>query len=591
MSFKARIIEYLLTKLRDIYRPVPTQPRYLATPQRQLSRQLSVGSALAAFRAATAEGRRDASRRSLLGACVAVIIADVTRHDLSVLPPDLVQAVLDGLVAAAVLSHDNVWRFRGLTLWQLRLGGPQGYPGVTDTWLTCFVAARLTVLDLGGCSQITDTGLLRLAGQSALTCLILNKCSITDASAPSIAGFQRLRNLSMRSCDGITHATIVRIGGLRELTHLNLEMCGAISGLRHLQGLKKLEELDLGWCHSVGSDDVASLAALTRLTRLEIARTRANNRAMGELAALTRLQRLGLAGTSIKDAGLALLTPLAALRDLSLDRCHRITDAGLVHLAGATALEELTVAFTGVGDGALQHLSGLTALQTLDLDSCSASDQGLRHLGALRELRVLNLSENGAVRDGGMAFLSRLRRLQSLDLSCTGVSDAGLEPLTPLSALTHLNLDTRHVTDAGLTHVARLVKLKALDLFGARISDAGCKQIRKLQELTSLELCGGGITDRGVAHLQGLNDLRSLSLSQNSGVGNKSLDVLAKLSQLASLNLKDCGVTGGDLYKLSTASALTVLALCETAAGDQEVARLQAVLPALTLKLEASTRR
>lgn len=65
--------------------------------------------------------------------------------------------MLDGLVAAAVLSHDNVWRFRGLTLWQLRLGGPQGYPGVTDTWLTCFVAARLTVLDLGGCSQVNSS--------------------------------------------------------------------------------------------------------------------------------------------------------------------------------------------------------------------------------------------------------------------------------------------------------------------------------------------------------------------------------------------------------------------------------------------------
>ncbi len=33
--------------------------------------------------------------------------------------------------------------------------------------------------------------------------------------------------------------------------------------------------------------------------------------------------------------------------------------------------------------------------------------------------------------------------------------------------------------------------------------------------------------------------------------------------------------------------ALTVLALCEAAAGHSEVARLQAVLPALTLKLEA----
>lgn len=64
------------------------------------------------------------------------------------------QAVLDGLVAAAVLAPGNVWRFRGLCVWQLRLGGPQGYPGAADAWLADFASARLTALDLGGCRQV-----------------------------------------------------------------------------------------------------------------------------------------------------------------------------------------------------------------------------------------------------------------------------------------------------------------------------------------------------------------------------------------------------------------------------------------------------
>ncbi len=41
-----------------------------------------------------------------------------------------------------------------------------------------------------------------------------------------------------------------------------------------LAGLQQLRELNLGWCHTVGSEDVAALAALTRLTSLELARTR-----------------------------------------------------------------------------------------------------------------------------------------------------------------------------------------------------------------------------------------------------------------------------------------------------------------------------
>lgn len=83
--------------------PPPSLQPHLRTapaPRRQLSRQLSLGSALAAFRAATAEGRRDASRQTLLGACVAAIVADVTRHDLSALPPDLVQVGASDACAA-----------------------------------------------------------------------------------------------------------------------------------------------------------------------------------------------------------------------------------------------------------------------------------------------------------------------------------------------------------------------------------------------------------------------------------------------------------------------------------------------------------
>ena len=54
----------------------------------------------------------------------------------------------------------------------------------------------------------------------------------------------------------------------------------------------------------------------------------------------------------------------------------------MVHLAGATALRELNLAYSGVGDGALAGLAGLSRLRTLNLDSCHASDrrgfQGLK---------------------------------------------------------------------------------------------------------------------------------------------------------------------------------------------------------------------
>ena len=45
----------------------------------------------------------------------------------------------------------------------------------------------------------------------------------------------------------------------------------------------------------------------------------------------------------------------------------KVTDAGLVHLKGLTALEQLDLSYTRVTGSGLEHLNGSTALQQLDL--------------------------------------------------------------------------------------------------------------------------------------------------------------------------------------------------------------------------------
>jgi len=53
----------------------------------------------------------------------------------------------------------------------------------------------------------------------------------------------------------------------------------------------------------------------------------------------------------------------------------QITDAGLVHLAGLTSLQELFVT-----DAGLVHLKGLTSLQTLGLGNTQVTDAGVAKL-------------------------------------------------------------------------------------------------------------------------------------------------------------------------------------------------------------------
>ena len=87
-------------------------------------------------------------------------------------------------------------------------------------------------------------------------------------------------------------------------------------------------------------------------------------------------------------AGIAHLASATALRELNLaysgvgylvliysglTLLH--VNLGIAHLAGATALRELNLAYSGVGDEALSQLAGLTSLRMLNLDSCHATDR------------------------------------------------------------------------------------------------------------------------------------------------------------------------------------------------------------------------
>jgi Leucine-rich repeat (LRR) protein len=127
----------------------------------------------------------------------------------------------------------------------------------------------------------------------------------------------------------------------------------------------------------------------------------------------------------------------------------QVTDAGLAHLQGLTALQELYLRGTQVTDAGLAHLRGLTGLLSLNLNDTQVTDAGLAHLQGLSGLGTLSLSGT-QVTDAGLAHLQGLTGLQELSLRLTQVTDAGLEHLQGLTGLEILILNGTQVTDAGL---------------------------------------------------------------------------------------------------------------------------------------------
>ena len=88
------------------------------------------------------------------------------------------------------------------------------------------------------------------------------------------------------------------------------------------------------------------------------------------------LESLSLAGTKVTDAGLVRLAGLTGLEELSLQET-KVTDAGLAHLKGLTRLGCLNLAGTKVKGEGLRYIAGLTALVELDLSGTTVGDGDL----------------------------------------------------------------------------------------------------------------------------------------------------------------------------------------------------------------------
>jgi hypothetical protein len=99
----------------------------------------------------------------------------------------------------------------------------------------------------------------------------------------------------------------------------------------------------------------------------------------GEGLAMPDAIRLAVASQAGKPPEEVTKADLAQVSELNLEGTQ-VTDAGLAHLAGLTALERLWLIGTQVTDAGLAHLSRLTALEVLWLDDTQVTDAGVRKL-------------------------------------------------------------------------------------------------------------------------------------------------------------------------------------------------------------------
>ena len=228
------------------------------------------------------------------------------------------------------------------------------------------------------------------------------------------------------------------------------------------------------------------------------------------LAGISTLKRLDLSETRISDHGLRELKNAPAIADLNLRYAELITDQGVAALRTWKHLQRLNLEGTKITDSALQQLSGLTSLEELNIGSVQVTDAGTEALTSLVNLKALTLGANK-------------------------LTDAGLQPLRQMPGLTFLDLGGVQRQDSGSWSVS--------------FTQPGLEAIATLKALRRLKLNGSLITARSLEILKDL-PLTSLDLHDCAHIGNDAVPLLAGMRSLRMVDLTGTGVSAVEIEKL-----------------------------------------
>lgn len=391
--------------------------------------------------------------------------------------------------------------------------------GNTLEILSNFENLQLTRLHLRECGQLTNDGFTTLIKvQPTLTHLDLTfSVRITDPSVFQICeSLKLLKVLRLRRCRALTDASVKMLGDLPLLEVLDISDCEALTSAAILDGIASrrnevLKELYL-------SALKVSCVAITKVA---------------EMIPNLRVLDLSFCLNDVDDVCLQMiLKNLVWLRELNLDSCERISDAGLTGMAMKEKLDDFERTLTNqppeekqepivsgslplpeplaapmfkislrsraeqeiVGDAirkkAMMQLAmeinlqdqessnfsiaRLRGLRILKLGGCNKiSDVSLIYNFKLPELKEINLSKCQQVSLSGIkALVENCPSLEVVNLSeCYNISDKCIEIIAvKLPRLTSLNISRCfQLTDYSLDYIAMNCKrIKELSVLGCR---------------------------------------------------------------------------------------------------------------------------
>lgn len=242
------------------------------------------------------------------------------------------------------LANEDLVHLKNLTnLKALRLSGKTGATTVDDAGMAYLAPLKNLKVLLLDFLWVSGEGLSQLASLDGLEELYLAGTLVGDEDLKYLAQFPQLKKL--------------RVSKLSQVS---------LAGLEEISKLAALQDLDLSENSSIFDDDVAPLARLTTLKRLNLWRVAITDRGVAHLEGLVNLEWLNLDNTQMTDAGVKSLGHMHKLRFLHLGSTA-LSDAGLPDLARLTSLRDLKVTRTAVTEAGVTELQKQLPETTIQL--------------------------------------------------------------------------------------------------------------------------------------------------------------------------------------------------------------------------------
>jgi Leucine-rich repeat (LRR) protein len=242
-----------------------------------------------------------------------------------------------------------------------------------------------------------------------------------------------------------------------------------------------------------------------------------------------------------------------------------------------------------VTDSDISLLAAMPEIRKLDLSLTRISDRGMRGLRTVPGIEDLNLSFAEMVGDEGTSALRNWKHLRRLNLRGTKITDATLEMLGNMTTLESLDIGYAQLTDAGLEYLSSLTKLRSVSMGGNKLTDAGLQFLRQLPQVQFLDISGAQRTDSGLWSItlseQGVDAIAGVSELKELRVGGTALAVnglrkFAALPRLERLSLQGCKRIGHESVPvLAGMTRLRWLDLKDTGLGEEDMAALRQALP------------